>query len=493
MNHEMLQQVLRCPTLPSLPAVAVRVLELTQNVNVSLDELGRTIQNDQALSAKILKTVNSSFYGLRRPCSTINQALVMLGLSTVKSLALSFSLVSAVKTSGPDFDYVGYWRRDLYTAVAAKCIARTAGVLQEDEAFLGGLLQDVGVMALYQALGPGYLEIMKSAGDHRGLVAAEMATLALDHPDIGAMLAQRWKLPDELVMSVRYHEAPTAAPAEHADLVRCVGLGNIAHDVLTDADPSRAVQLFKLRVYEWFGLDVGAADELIERIAAGVREIAPLFKLNTGPHPDAKAVMSKARERIAQIEAQPASPRPAFGGLLSDEERYDPLTGVLSPGAMLLEGEEVFEETRKSGKSIAAIEIGLDSFEGIAANGSADGDALLVEVAHLVQAQFRPAGGFVSRSGPSSFAVLIPGLDPVGTVRTASEVRAKIAAQSVGWKIAALQGRSVTASVGTASTGTGPSQYARVQQLFTAAKRAMEAAAAAGGNSVKAFVPRAAA
>ncbi len=71
MNHELLEEILSCPSLPSLPAVAVRVIEMTQNPNVKLDELASVIQNDQGLSAKILRTVNSSFYGLRQRCSTI--------------------------------------------------------------------------------------------------------------------------------------------------------------------------------------------------------------------------------------------------------------------------------------------------------------------------------------------------------------------------------------------------------------------------------------
>src|SRR5579862_3133213 len=114
MNQELMDRILRCPSLPTLPAVAVRVIELTSNAGVSLDELAGVIQHDQALTTKILRTVNSSFYGLRRPCSNISQSLVMLGLSTVKSLALSFSLVTTLHgTQAEGFDYVSYWRRGL--------------------------------------------------------------------------------------------------------------------------------------------------------------------------------------------------------------------------------------------------------------------------------------------------------------------------------------------------------------------------------------------
>ncbi len=96
MNNETLEKVLKCPTLPSLPAVALKVIDLTSNPAVKMEELARTIQNDQGLAAKILRTVNSSFYGLRKPCSTIHAAIVMLGLGPVKTLALGFSLVSAI-------------------------------------------------------------------------------------------------------------------------------------------------------------------------------------------------------------------------------------------------------------------------------------------------------------------------------------------------------------------------------------------------------------
>jgi two-component system, cell cycle response regulator len=180
MNQELLNRIMGCSTLPTLPAVAVRVLELTANPNVAVDELTRVIQNDQALSIKVLKTANSTFYGLRRPCGSINQAMVLLGLSAVKSLALSFSLVSTVATGGDGFDYMSYWRRGLYTAVAAKVLARAAGVLQEDEVFLGGLLQDVGMVAMHRALGAEYAKLARS--DHRHLASDELQAFNIHHP-----------------------------------------------------------------------------------------------------------------------------------------------------------------------------------------------------------------------------------------------------------------------------------------------------------------------
>ena len=127
MTPELLDKVLSCKKLPSLPAIALKVIELTQDERVPVKMIGDTIANDQALSLKVLKTVNSSFYGLRKPCSSINQAIVMLGLSAVKTLALGFSLVSSLaKDKAAGFDYDAYWRRALTTGVAAKIIAGSA-------------------------------------------------------------------------------------------------------------------------------------------------------------------------------------------------------------------------------------------------------------------------------------------------------------------------------------------------------------------------------
>lgn len=96
MNQQLQEQILACPTLPTLPMVAVRVLQLATDPNVSIRDVAEVIEKDQGLSAKVLRTVNSPLYGLRQRCGSISRALVMMGLGPVKSLAVGFSLVSAV-------------------------------------------------------------------------------------------------------------------------------------------------------------------------------------------------------------------------------------------------------------------------------------------------------------------------------------------------------------------------------------------------------------
>src|SRR6204780_2773155 len=116
MNEQLISRIRQCSNLPSLPAIAIQVLELAQKADVDIAEIARVISKDPALSSKILRTVNSSFYGRSHNIGTISHSLVILGLQSVKTLVLGFSLVTTLsknKTTG--FNHLKYWRRSFYS------------------------------------------------------------------------------------------------------------------------------------------------------------------------------------------------------------------------------------------------------------------------------------------------------------------------------------------------------------------------------------------
>src|ERR1700748_459094 len=130
MNEQLLQRIKQCPSLPSLPTIAVQVLDLAQKADVDIAEIARIISKDPAMSGKILKTVNSSFYQRSQHVSTISHALVILGLQSVKTLVLGFSLVTSLtKNKSKGFDYLSYWKRSIYAATAARSIAAKANII----------------------------------------------------------------------------------------------------------------------------------------------------------------------------------------------------------------------------------------------------------------------------------------------------------------------------------------------------------------------------
>jgi two-component system, cell cycle response regulator len=204
MNDELKNRILSCQSLPSLPSIAMQVLDLAQKEEVDINEIAKTITKDPALAGKILKTVNSSFYGRAHAVSTVSHALVILGLQAVKTLVLGFSLVTTLskdKTKG--FDHMKYWRRSIYSAAAARVLATRASLLQQEEAFLSALLADIGVLVLNKVMAGEYDEIHKAALSHADLAFAESAVFGGTHAEVGAMLAESWKLPPSPITTRR--------------------------------------------------------------------------------------------------------------------------------------------------------------------------------------------------------------------------------------------------------------------------------------------------
>ena len=123
-NEQLIERIKACPNLPSMPTIAMQVLELAQKADVDIAEIARIICKDPAMSSKILRTVNSSFYGRSQHVSTISHALVILGLQSVKTLVLGFSLVTTLaKEKSKGFKHITYWRRSIFAAIARAAVA----------------------------------------------------------------------------------------------------------------------------------------------------------------------------------------------------------------------------------------------------------------------------------------------------------------------------------------------------------------------------------
>lgn len=497
MNPDLLERVLACRDLPTLPAVAMRVVELTGNDSVNVRQLADTIQNDQALAAKILRTVNSSLYAIRTRCSNINQAIVMLGMSAVKSLALGFSLVSAIrdsKTEGLDMDE--HWRRALYTAIAARCIAQKARLPNPEECFLGGLLQDVGMVALYLTLGRPYLEVIAAAqGDHRAVMKHELRVLEVHHADVGAMLAKRWKLPESLVMPIKYHERPTAAPLEYTGVVRAVGLGNLASDVLCAPEPAPALRRFYERAQQWFALDFSQADDVLRSIHESAREARTLLAVPAGSLPNAVALLDAAREQLRNTgihegehgsQAHPSS----------DAQTVDDLTGVASRLQFDRALVAAFEQTHRGIGPLSIALFEVDDLDAINERCGRDaGDTVLISIAGKIEKSVAPMGGLVARYDASRFAALMPRVDRAGAVRAGEASRQQIAAekiQLVAAKMGAPASIAVSVSVGVASVDESSiKRFEESGALMGIVEQAARAARKAGQNAIRVYAPAA--
>lgn len=200
----------RIERLPTLPEAYTVVSEMLENPKVSASDVADAISGDPALTAKILKIVNSAFYGLPQQVATLTHALVLLGFNTVKSLILAMGLSEIFgPTSNPRFPRPDFWTHCFATGMIAKSLAGRLGYPKVEEVFIQGLLHDVGKIVLDQYEPEAFDRITAIVEAEDILILeAEREILGFDHADIGAMVIRRWNLPPQIAETVGGHHHP---------------------------------------------------------------------------------------------------------------------------------------------------------------------------------------------------------------------------------------------------------------------------------------------
>lgn len=221
------QIVERIEELPTLPQVAAKIMRLIDDPNTSAQDVHRVMSRDPALAGKMLKLVNSAFYGLPHKVSNLNQAIVLLGFNTIKSLALSVSVfgVFGKNRSGSKFDRDRFWRHAVGSACIYRVLARKGKVVDPETAFVAGLLHDIGKLVMDQYAAEELAKVLEEAEFRKcAFVDAERAVLSTDHSAIGGWLAEKWGFPEVLMNWVRDHhvaglesQQPTIAISVFAD------------------------------------------------------------------------------------------------------------------------------------------------------------------------------------------------------------------------------------------------------------------------------------
>ncbi|NUU04258.1 HDOD domain-containing protein [Herbaspirillum robiniae] len=205
MNLEALFQ--QQTALPSIPKVVQEVIESFNNESVSIEEIGKKLAADQVLSAKILRLANSSYYHVSRTIGTVEDAVLMLGFMTVRTLVVSTGMAGSFKKL-PGVDLKLFWRYSLDTAVVAKWLAKRIKV-NSDFAFTVGLMHAIGQLVMHAGMPEQALQVDKVAGplDARRL-DVERKSFGYDFSDVGAELAKRWRFPDEFSQVIKSFPQP---------------------------------------------------------------------------------------------------------------------------------------------------------------------------------------------------------------------------------------------------------------------------------------------
>jgi diguanylate cyclase (GGDEF)-like protein len=483
MPRPAIERIKGCSLLPSLPTVAMRLMELVRR-DAPVADIAKVISADPAMTSRLLRTVNSSFYRRSHTVSTVAHAITVLGVVSVKTIVLGFSLVHNLKKQETKaFDHPGYWRHSIYSATAARVLAERLKLLQKDECFLAALLADIGMLALDKVLGDEYGRVGQSVSSHSHLPAAEKKALDVTHAQVSGILAREWKLPALLEIPMAFHHDPSAAPdAFLRKMSQIVGVANRFADVFSDEDAAPAINDVRKICETQFALPVATCDELLALIATQSREQAPLFEISMDAEIDLPAILAEANQTLVDLmlhSEQQSKVLAAQNEELLAQVNTDALTS-LSNRARFEQFLAQYFRKRDAGP-LSLVLLDLDGFKSINDNhGHQAGDAALIAIGRALAASARE-GDLAARIGGDEFALVLPQTGAATARQIAINVCAKVRNRAVPAEDATL---SVTVSAGVA-THLSAHPFDDSSALVRAADAALYSAKGAGRNCVK--------
>lgn len=227
--NAILSKLAALKNLPTLPHILLKLIEACNNDNPDLNAIGAIVNTDPVLSAKILKLVNSAHMGLRRKVEAVTQAVMLLGTTGIKNIAICAAVYEAFASpkTGGRFDLKQFWWHSLRCACLAKHMASDWNGCHPDEAFLAGLLHDIGKALLWIHFRKSYDALLESSGHDKGLMLAGEARLGATHAEVGAWLLDRWQLGSSISDCVRYHHETPDRIAQAFPLVQTIHAANL--------------------------------------------------------------------------------------------------------------------------------------------------------------------------------------------------------------------------------------------------------------------------
>ena len=271
----------RVTELPPLPQAVLEVMLVLQREQLSATRSIALIEQDQALAARVLRLANSAFYGMPGRVGSIGDAVRMLGLRTVASVLTAVAMHNAIRVDAcAGFHFPDYWRHAIGSALAARALAGAAGC-DADEAFLAGLMHDIGQLAL-AAFEPdktaSALALARSA--NLSAEGAELAVLGLSHPAVGARVAQHWRFPAAICQAIALHHTPEPASAgRRISLSGLVQLADaVAHGLDFNHDADEAVPAVAPAAWQCLGLSDAEALRILATVEQATREMSGILQ-----------------------------------------------------------------------------------------------------------------------------------------------------------------------------------------------------------------------
>jgi putative nucleotidyltransferase with HDIG domain len=273
-------------SMPSLSITVSKIIEVTRNPQATAKDLNKVISLDPVLVGKVLKLINSAYYGLQNKVTSLVTAIIMLGMNTIKNLALSTAVLGNMKK---DYNFKalnidGFWRHSIGVGVLSKLIATKIGIPanKREEYFIGGLLHDIGKIPLNEIFEESYMKAIRAADMKKAnLLDMEKEFIGITHTDVGKMIAEKWNLMDEAFECVLFHHDPNMASEKNYKLVTSVYMADIYCNMnQVGFSGNRHVVQIGDHLFESIGIKEGLLEELIDSMSEELDKASVFLKVS---------------------------------------------------------------------------------------------------------------------------------------------------------------------------------------------------------------------
>lgn len=436
-DDNLLLMLRNCTNLPSPPAVATKIIELSTSNTAGLSEIADIVGLDPALSAKLLRMANSPLYAKHRKIENIRQAITLFGLEGTLNISLSFTLKNSdPSTSESGLDYNMYWKRSLAAAMLCQELAMHLEGCSKDSAFLAGLLQDIGMLALDKAKPDLYADLDQKQKQHRSICDYEQTHIDVDHSVVGSWLLAEWHLPTNLIEAIAdSHFGLTQTDAsDKSDLAIAVVCSCLLADIFIVEDDeinetiANAVDLAE-KISE---IPRKQFNTIIATVSGNFCELAEMYDIKLDNPALLELITEQAKEvlilrnlsKIKETQHLQESAEKLKSKAIELEEvsRRDSLTQLFNRRHFEQVIATEFTNSKKYNWPLGLVFVDLDYFKRINDSfGHAAGDSVLSHAAKILLESTRDSDT-VARFGGEEFIILLPGTTQAGVEVTCNRI-----------------------------------------------------------------------
>jgi len=430
--------------LPTLPAIAARIIDTLRNEAFSSKDLADLIMIDPALSVKVLSIANSPFYYMQGNVDSVYRAVDVLGTNVVRNLALSFSIIDGIMGEGvKEFDHKGFWERSVIRAVAAESASRLLN-RYSDAVFIVGLLADIGKLLMCLVRPDDYRRVLSEVR-FAGIKDYEVegSIFSYTHADVGGDTLRRWGIPGSICEPITLHHNSTENCAQYSDIVGLIRIGDMVSDIYFDKSHRRTMESLRDLMKDTEGLETEEVRSFVDRAAANGSEILAGFGISSSTLKPYSQLLEEANAEMLRLNLnydqllQSLSEEKEKAERLAEELKEanlqlkeligtDGLTGLNNHKYFQGKLTDEMARAQRYMHNVSLVMIDIDNFKQVNDSyGHLSGDKVLRAVAGLLW-QARRNMDTVARYGGEEFSVILPETDLKGAAVFAERVRKSI-------------------------------------------------------------------